>query len=669
MAYFLKYNDIIVSEFAGFGVVAAEMPSVPEHELTTKTINSRNGDIYFSGRDKSREITLTFNVRTTIAEDYEQTTYDLKNCFKTKDESPLYIGTEDQYINAIVQTYNFTDVFIAENSFYGEGEIKFLCVDPYFYKGDAKVYDELSEDELVNDGDVATYPKISVEFPEQSTFLQIDSDNGSILLGNYPKVGQTDVEPEVVVVNNACESLTGWTSVGNVVDEGTTGDTLIVGDGGSKLTPNITSSGDAWHGAAYRFSLDNDIKNFKVQAYVTFSADASIGSGGSSGGSTSGQFKVTAPVSLNIRSGRGTSYKKIGSIPSGKIVTVTDIQTGWGKVTYNGKTGYCSMKYLRRPELIDGGSDANYKTTANLNLRSGRGTKYKIKLTIPKNTKLKVTDINNGWGKTTYKSTTGYVKTTYLSKLTTSSAINIVGKDTDNNAQENTANSSKLGLLEVYGFDSQNNKLFKCQMLDNNYYYKHTIPSGYIGSNRVVYDPGNFKSPNTKKDKDGNVYKVDSGDNGNGWSSFYGDLAVSRTNGVWKVTINKRDLHNNIIKTVESKNLSSSNYPTGDLAYIVVYMAAYGSYKVQNMALTHFFIYNSTPERPEEYNEVIFNQGDIVNIDCYNNTVTKNGENYMQYLDIGSTFFPLSPGKNNVSVATSCTSQVSAAIGFIEKFN
>lgn len=669
MAYFLKYNDIIVSEFAGFGVVAAEMPSVPEHELTTKTINSRNGDIYFSGRDKSREITLTFNVRTTIAEDYEQTTYDLKNCFKTKDESPLYIGTEDKYINAIVETYNFTDVFIAESSFYGEGEIKFLCVDPYFYKGDAKVYDELSEDELVNDGDVATYPKISVEFPEQSTFLQIDSDNGSILLGNYPKVGKTDAEPEVVVVNNACESLTGWTSVGNVVDEGTTGDTLIVGDGGSKLTPNITSSGDAWHGAAYRFSLDNNIKNFKVQAYVTFSADASIGSGGSSGGSTSGQFKVTASVSLNIRSGRGTSYKKIGSIPSGKIVTVTDISSGWGKVTYNGKTGYCSMKYLRRPELIDGGSDANYKTTANLNLRSGRGTKYKIKLTIPKNTKLKVTDINNGWGKTTYKSTTGYVKTSYLSKLTTSSAINIVGKDTDNNAQENTANSSKLGLLEVYGFDSQNNKLFKCQMLDNNYYYKHTIPSGYIGSNRVVYDPGNFKSPNTKKDKDGNVYKVDSGDNGNGWSSFYGDLTVSRTNGVWKVTINKRDLQNNIIKTIESKNLSSSNYPTGDLAYIVVYMAAYGSYKVQNMALTHFFIYNSTPERPEEYNEVIFNQGDIVDIDCYNNTVTKNGENYMQHLDIGSTFFALSPGKNNVSVATSCTSQVSAAISFTEKFN
>lgn len=679
MAYFLKYNDIIVSEFAGFGVVAAEMPSVPEHELTTKTINSRNGDIYFSGRDKSREITLTFNVRTTIAEDYEQTTYDLKNCFKTKDESPLYIGTEDKYINAIVETYNFTDVFIAESSFYGEGEIKFLCVDPYFYKGDAKVYDELSEDELVNDGDVATYPKISVEFPEQSTFLQIDSDNGSILLGNYPKVGKTDAEPKELVLSDECNSLSAWTSVGNVVDEGSTGDTLIVGSGGSIFEPNITSTSDGWHGAAYRINLPENVKNFTVSGHFYFGANLPInfdsGSGGS--GSTSGQFKVTASVSLNIRSGRGTSYKKIGSIPSGKIVTVTDIQTGWGKVTYNGKTGYCSMKYLRRPELIDGGSDANYKTTASLNLRSGRGTKYKIKLTIPKNTKLKVTDISNEWGKTTYKSTTGYVKTSYLSKLTSSSAISIVGKDTGNNAQENTATSSRLGLLEMYGFDSQNNKLFKCQMLDSNYYYKHSIPSLFIGSNQVARDAGTFKAPNTKKDKDGNTYKIDSGDNGNGWSNTNGFMYASRENNVWTLGIekigniekNNEQTFYRIDKSLYKKGISSDKYPTGDLAYIVIYMAGYSDYDLQKMYLDSIKVYDMTPERPEEYNEVIFNQGDIVDIDCYNNTVTKNGENYMQHLDIGSTFFPLSPGKNNVSVATSCTSQVSAAISFTEKFN
>lgn len=47
MAYFLKYKDIIVSEFAGFGVVTVEMPSIPERNIISKTINGRDGDIYF----------------------------------------------------------------------------------------------------------------------------------------------------------------------------------------------------------------------------------------------------------------------------------------------------------------------------------------------------------------------------------------------------------------------------------------------------------------------------------------------------------------------------------------------------------------------------------------------------------------------------------------------
>lgn len=674
MAYFLKYNDIIVSEFAGFGIVAAEMPSVPEHELTTKTINSRNGDIYFSGRDNSREITLTFNIRTTTAEDYEQTTFDLKNCFKTKDESPLYIGTEDQYINAIVQTYNLTDVFIAENSFYGEGEIKFLCVDPYFYKGDAKVYDELSEDELENEGDVATYPKISVEFPGNSTFLQVDSNNGSILLGSYPKVGKPDTTAKDRVLYDPCSSLSNWTSVGNVVDEGATGDTFVVAEdthGDDKLgfRPNITSTSTGWHGAAYRINLPKNVRNFNVNAYVHFASNSIDGSsGGSGGGSTSGdQYRVSCSVSLNIRSGRGTKYKKLGSIPSGKTVTVTDISSGWGKVTYNGKTGYCFMRYLKK--VSSSSTSYTHKTTANLHLRSGRGTKYKIKLTIPKNTKLKVTDIQNGWGKTTYKKTSGYVKTAYLSKLTASSAITIIGKDTDENAKENTAGSAKLGLLELYGFDSQNNKLFKCQLLDNNYYYRHTVPRGYIGSTKVLEDGTACAAPKTKKDKDGNQYKIGSGDSGNGWSDFYGVLFAGRKDNVWTLRILKTDDSLNFTKKAEVFNLANENYPTGDLAYLVVYMAGYGDYPIQNMSIDAINTFDMSPETPEEFNEIIFEEGDMVDIDCENNTITKNGENYMQHLDIGSVFFPLSPGKNDVSVATSCTDGVSAAISFTEKFN
>ena len=665
MAYFLKYNNIIVSDFAGFGTVAVEMPPVPEHDLITKTINGRNGDLFFYGRDKGREITLTFNVRTTNAEDYTQTTNDLKQCFKTKEPAKLYMGTEDRYINAIVETYNYSDVFIAEHSYYGEGEIKFYCADPYFYSGDLKVYDELSEEELDNEGDVETYPKISVEFSEPSTFLQVDSDNGSILLGSYPKVGIENATAEKTIVNDQCESLSNWTSAGSVIDEGATGDTLVISEGGSMFVPNITSSGDGWHGACYRMNLPENVKNFEILSAVLFYSDYWDVNGGGSGSTGSNQYKITANPTLNIRSGRGTGYKKLGSIPYGKIVTVTDISSGWGKVTYNGITGYASMTYMKKIAT----SSYNYKTTANLHMRSGRGTKYKILITIPKGTSLNITNIVGNWGKTTYGGKTGYVYMTYVTKLASSSAITVVGKDTSDKAEENTADSSKMGLLELYGFDSQNNKLFKCQLLDNNYYYMHTTPSMYIGSTKVLTDATSCPAPKTKTDEDGNKIKIDSGESGSAWNHFYGNFNVKRVDGTWRVKVNRRDSNDKITKTIMADNLTNSKYPTGDLAYIVIYMAGYGSYPIQNMAMTTMCVTNHTPETPEEYNQIIFESGDIVNIDCENNTVTKNGENFMQYLDIGSTFFPLSPGVNDVSVATSCEGKVSAAISFTEKFN
>jgi len=665
MAYFLKYNDIIVSEFSGFGVVSVEMPSIPEREITYKTISGRDGDIYFSNRENSREITLTFNVRSKNANDYIQTVDDLKDCFKNREESKLYIETEDKYINAVVKTYDYSDVFISDNSYFGKGTIKFYCADPYFYKGDTKVYDEKSDEELVNEGDVDAYPKISVEFPEDSTFLQIDSDNGSILLGSYPKVGLQQATEQKTIINEQCESLSNWTSTGNVVDEGATGDTLIINEAGRMFSPNITSTGDGWHGACYRRNLPENITNFEVSGYFLFYSDYWDTSGG--GSTSSNQYKVTAYVSLNIRAGRGTGYKKLGAIPYGKIVTVTDISSGWGKVTYNGVTGYCSMTYM---QIISSSSTAyNYKTTANLNMRTGRGTKYKILATIPKSTSLKITDIAGNWGKTTYKSYTGYVNMSYVTKLASSSAITIVGKDTDDKAEENTADSAKMGLLELYGFDSQNNKLFKCQLLDNNYYYKHTIPSMFIGSTKVLTDATNCPTPKVKIDEDGNRIKIDSGDSGSAWNHFYGNFNIKRNDGVWRVKVNKRDKSGNVTKTIMADNLTNSKYPTGDLAYIVIYMAGYGSYAIQNMAMNVLYVTNSTPEVPEEYNQIIFEQGDIVNIDCFENKVYKNGDEFMQYLDVGSIFFPLSPGKNNISVATSCSTQVSAAISFTEKFD
>ncbi len=50
---------------------------------------------------------------------------------------------------------------------------------------------------------------------------------------------------------------------------------------------------------------------------------------------------------LNVRSGPGTSYSRIGSLSKGKTVIVLSSSNGWSKILYAGtKTGYVSAQYL-----------------------------------------------------------------------------------------------------------------------------------------------------------------------------------------------------------------------------------------------------------------------------------------------------------------------------------
>ena len=55
-------------------------------------------------------------------------------------------------------------------------------------------------------------------------------------------------------------------------------------------------------------------------------------------------------ANLRMRKGRGTSYDRIITIPKNSAVSVESgsVSNGWGKVTYNGYTGYCSMSYLTK---------------------------------------------------------------------------------------------------------------------------------------------------------------------------------------------------------------------------------------------------------------------------------------------------------------------------------
>lgn len=63
--------------------------------------------------------------------------------------------------------------------------------------------------------------------------------------------------------------------------------------------------------------------------------------------SSSAATVSTRSGSLNIRSGAGASYSRIGSLSKGEVVVVLSTSGSWSRILYHGtKTGYVSAQYL-----------------------------------------------------------------------------------------------------------------------------------------------------------------------------------------------------------------------------------------------------------------------------------------------------------------------------------
>ena len=141
---------------------------------------------------------------------------------------------------------------------------------------------------------------------------------------------------------------------------------------------------------------------------------------------TTSAMKTTANV--NMRTGAGTGYAVILTIPEGAQVTLLSSANGWAKLTYNGKTGYASSTYLAAvtatvPAPTAPTTVSVTKTTSNLNMRSGAGTGYGILMTIPSGKEVKVNSTSNGWTNVSYGGKTGYVSSTYLKTTTVSAPV------------------------------------------------------------------------------------------------------------------------------------------------------------------------------------------------------------------------------------------------------
>lgn len=566
-----------------FKVLDVKRQLLPSRMNYTKEIPSINGEYYSGYKYGIRTIEVDFAIIGDSKEDFFAKSRELAAMVDVVIPTKLEFSDEpDKYYYAVVDG----SIDIEQIVNYGCGTISFICHDPIAYSKEEKIFTASEDNKLTidNKGTAFTEPLINVAFGQDAHFLQCTYFTGeTVLIGARPDVDKPEVSPSDVVLEEKCEVTTNFTSVGNVLDEGRElmGNCTVNQGGYGIVAANYGSSENGWHGPALKRNVGPNLDEFEIVAFMEHNSEGRIGHGSNATDKPANNeiYTCTATPSLRIRKERTTKSPKVGSIPKGRDVTISDISKGWGRVTYGGATGYSCMNYL----------------------------------TLKK-------------GKNSYRT------------------------------NEEASAENRLGRVELYGFDSDGQKLFKFVLRDSEEWFEYTEPEVFIGNNLVLSDNKSAPKPKTESVQDDNdktiTKEVDSGKFGD-WNEFYGNFKLKRTrlsNGgyQWYAEVNKI-VDGKVVNSIKTNTLSNDSYPKGLLNHVVLWFGQYkDSVAVDTMSLTDLTVrsINKLPDKPT--NQKIFKAGDEVIIDCREHKVYSTGKDYMQHLDIGSEFFDVRDGISEI---------------------
>ena len=157
---------------------------------------------------------------------------------------------------------------------------------------------------------------------------------------------------------------------------------------------------------------------------------------------------------LYVRAKPTKNSEKLGVLKKGTAVETTGMKDGWYKITYKGKTGYISGKYVTTTKPGTAETTIVY-TTANLNVRDKATTEGKKLGVLKKGTAVETTGLKNGWYTIKYNGKTGYICAKYTTEVKpgtekpTTPATKTVYTTSDLNVRaEPNKNAKKLGVLK-----------------------------------------------------------------------------------------------------------------------------------------------------------------------------------------------------------------------------
>ena len=585
------------------------------------------------------------------------------------------------------------------------------CFTPFFYANQVELFESKNGlMQVINAGGQKVKPFITIGFTKDAHFCQLENRrNGEkMLIGNYPSlVANNTYKPLETIGYSNCQSTNGWTQSSASIDSDRTvgGAVSIASNGDGLVLSTLPSGTTTWKGACYRLNLSDNAEDFRVDANFEFTSTGINGDPSNKQYKldeqviTSGQkvtyYKVTASA-LNVRTGPGTTYKSLGTVANGFEIYNGTVVNGWLKFKYTDKYGnqdcYCSCKYLQTM-VKDNTTTTTLQNWVVTNVcgaalctsaRFGVNNDYSTQLCrIPVGVVLRLNvsteyreDYKGADGKNYhriwYKLHTPYNgKTGYICRMDCTRADQKITINYPEDEAYQTADD-KTGIIEVYGFDTAGSKLFKMAITDDNKYYENTVPSCTVGSTQILAGT-NAPKPILTANKEvqngstGLDYKyILSGKYGD-WNDMWCKFSLSRrtVNGKQQWSASVQRIDNGVVtKRLDASNkIDMNKYPTGQLAYIVLYIGTTGdNSKSCDMALTELGVYKYNTPTSTEQKATYFREGDILDIDFDHRQIYINEQPANYLLDIGSRFFDVDTGITDIKVISDDGSAVAAAV-------
>ena len=603
----ILFNKFPISQL--INVLYVKTNIFPNRTINSLSIPNRNGEIFQNVNFGSREIEVGFTV--------------IKDWFPTFDGTQMFDSEFQQYVRSI-GFYLATDApaeLIISNEvskkYYaivssvdlertlqvGQGTIVFHCSDPFAYSTEEKVFEAVNNQLTIkNTGTIISYPTFETTFTRDATNLSIVSNQGIVQIGNPDSSGKQNeaINPDILV--DTCSSVSDWyagsptmLAVGQTPNhyhiDSNLG--LMSQDGCLVLNAEPTveeieeGTVHGYTGGFFLKNLDEPLDYWKTKMWYKFSSRQNINTE-SEAANQMGIIVLTCYDSNNkilaqyVMHDSTENYEY--NVPSEYIGTTL----GWqGTAQLKKPTNKRYTAQVADEEELPKGANVIYRTEV---------PEYKL----------------------TVKTTTAPIKQKASDSAKT---IMTVPKGTVL-IEKRSVGSTKY--FEVYLNDA-----------------KTSI--GYIKNSYVTQEEnGTLKTV---------TYELPSyPDSGCRWDDFWGSIAIEKKpytksgkGNVWVFTLLKQKwgVSHVIEKQVKTFNDSTGTKFTdnGKLAKIGIYMGTKENAPIVKSLGVHELRVTKYDTESASKVELIANAGDTITVDCNAGEVLKNGEPFMEHVNVGSDFF------------------------------